>query len=71
MTAPDFRKPIVCIRDAASPEDLRDQLQRKGIRWLSSRGKPESSRLRLMVTQATLAGYLQLQGPELYRCTSP
>ena len=69
--APDFRRPLAGIRDASTAEDLRDQLRRQGIRWLSSRGDPESPRLKSIVAQAERAGYLRRHGRELYRCTTP
>ena len=69
--APDFRRPLAGIRDASTAEDLRDQLRHQGIRWLSSRGDPESARLKSIVEQAERAGYLRSHGPGLYRCTTP
>jgi hypothetical protein len=69
--APDFHRPLQGIRDAATPEDLRDQLRSRGIRWLYTKGDPESSRIRSIVRQATAAGYLRRHEQWLYECPGP
>ena len=69
--APDVHRPLPGVRVAATPEDLRDRLRSRGIRWHYPKGDPESSRIRSIVRRATAAGALRPHEQGLYECPGP